>query len=367
MIGITGAAGLLGYHYRAYLRSTGQPAPAVADRAVFDSEVELRRFVRSCSAIIHLAGVNRGDPELLEAENLSLATRLVAACQAEAVTPHVVYSSTTHVDRDTPYGRSKRRCGELFAKWAAQTGAKFTNCILPHVFGEFGRPNYNSVVATFAFQLANRQQPSIDADGQLELLHGQEVAQIMDAAVREGRTGELRPPGQQMGVSALLERMRALDSDYRDGMIPDLAATLDVRLFNVYRAWLFPAEYPRPLLQHADARGSFCETVRARSVGQTSYSTSVAGVTRGNHFHTRKFERFVVVSGEGLIRLRKLFDDRIFEMRVSGAKPAAVDMPTFHTHSITNIGSAELVTEFWSNEFFDPENSDTVVEPLSAQ
>ncbi|TVT47074.1 MAG: SDR family oxidoreductase [Denitromonas halophila] len=365
-IGITGADGLLGFHLRARLHALGGHEVRLANRVTFDADASLDTFVGGLDALVHFAGMNRGDEQEVEAVNSRLAEALVGAMTRTGATPVVVFSNSTHVDRDTGYGRGKRRAAEVLADWAAERSACFTDLVLPHVFGEFGRPFANSVVSTFCHQLAKGEAPEIHVDGQLELVHAQAVAERCLAAVLAGESGRVRMAGEPIKVSALLDRLRELQAQYSAQIMPALPDPLTLRLFNTLRSYLFPAHYPVALTLHTDNRGSLFEAVKTHQGGQTFLSTTRPGITRGNHFHLRKVERFLVVSGEAEICLRKLFSGEVIRFRVSGSAPCYIDMPTFHTHSITNVGEAEVVTLFWANEIFDPADSDTYAEAVVA-
>ena len=363
-IGITGAYGLVGWHMRCRLFTEDDVLAIPAGRAEFLDLNELDDFVRQCDAIVHLAGMNRGDDAELERINVDLAARLIASIERVGGNPHVVFASSTHIDRGTPYGRSKLAVTEAFQRWADQHDSKFTTLVLPHVFGEHGRPHYNSVVSTFCSQLARGECPRIVNDIQLELLHAQEVAELALSTIRNGTTGELRPSGYRIDVSGMLARTTQMAACYTEGTIPAFDNLFDLRLFNTYRSYLFPDHYPRPLELHSDDRGALFEAVRTDNGGQAFLSTTKPGVTRGEHFHCNKIERFLVLQGEAVIRLRRLFDHRVIEFPVDGIHPAFVDMPTLHTHNITNVGSGELLTFFWSHEVFDPHNPDTYKEAV---
>ncbi|MBW8328791.1 MAG: NAD-dependent epimerase/dehydratase family protein [Thiobacillus sp.] len=366
-IGITGADGLIGWHQRAYLKAIGGGHEVrLAGRATFAQPEPLAGFVDGLDAIIHLAGMNRGEDAEIETTNARLARDLVAACEQTGTRPFMVYANSTHQDRETAYGRGKRAAADTFRAWAEQCGAGFANLILPHVFGEFGKPFYNSVVSTFCHQLARNETPQIITDGDLELLHVQDVAAQCLKAIQENRCGDIRMTGIGMKVSELLQRLTDMRDRYQSMVMPQLESALDVRLFNTLRSYLFPGHYPVALTLHSDARGSLFEVVKSRSGGQVFMSTTHPGITRGNHFHTRKIERFLVASGEAEIRLRKLFSDEVTCFKVRGDIPCYVDIPTFHTHHITNTGHSELVTLFWANEIFDPADPDTFPEQVDA-
>ena len=364
-VGITGIDGLIGWHLRCRLFSESDAYRVIpADRSTFESEERLDEFVEQCEVIVHLAGMNRGDPEELERTNIALAETLVSAFERTGRQPHLVFSSSTHADGETPYGRSKRKASEIFALWGGRTGGSLANLILPHVFGECGRPFYNSVVSTFCHQVANGQEPVIDNDGQLELLHAQDVAALVLQVIEEEKSGDIRTHGRRVLVSEMLECLRRIAGSYREGVIPKLGDTFNLRLFNTYRSYLFPDYYPVALKLSTDSRGALFEAVKSDHGGQAFMSTTRPGVTRGDHFHFAKVERFLVIHGEALIRIRRLFRDHVEEFRVSGETPVFIDMPTLHTHNITNTGEGELLTLFWSHEIFDPDNPDTYHEPV---
>lgn len=359
-IGITGSEGLIGWHQRAYFKTIGGDHEIrLANRETFKQPGLLTGFVDGLDAIIHLAGMNRGDDTEIETTNTALARDLVAACEQTGTRAFVVYANSTHQDRDTAYGRGKRAAADTFRRWAEQRGTGFAHLILPHVFGEFGKPFYNSVVSTFCHQLARHETPQIITDGDLELLHVQDVVAQCWKAIQQNQRGDIRMNGVGMKVSELLKHLTDMRDRYQAMVMPPLDSALDVRLFNTLRSYLFPAHYPVALTLHSDARGSLFEVVKSNSGGQVFMSTTHPGITRGNHFHTRKVERFLVASGAADIRLRKLFCDEVTSFQVRGDTPCYVDIPTFHTHHIINTGQSELVTLFWANEIFDPEDPDT--------
>lgn len=363
-IGITGADGFLGWHLRVYLHSRGI-TPLSASRETFSAPAKLVEFVGQCDVIIHLAGMNRGDDAEIERANILLAEQLISACAVTGRCRHVLFSNSTHVlTRDTAYARSKRACAGLFRQWADNCGALFNNLILPQIFGEGGKPFYNSVVSTFCHQLAVGDIPKIIQDADLELLHAQRAAEFIYRLIDQPVPGEVRPAGISLTVTELLHKISAAKNFYDSQLIPALLDDFELELFNTYRSYLFPQYYPVSLTRREDERGSLFEAVKSLHGGQCFISTTKPGVTRGNHYHLHKIERFLVLSGDATIRVRKLFSPQIVDFRVSGAKPQYVDMPTLHTHNITNTGSGELVTLFWSHEIFDPEQPDTYMETV---
>ena len=362
-IGVTGAAGLLGTHVRAYLHGLADIEVRAANRQTFDSR-GLTEFVDRCDVILHLAGMNRGEDSLVARTNLDLTRQLIMTLEECGSRAHVLFSSSTHVKRDTAYGTSKREAAALLSDWAKRSGGKFTNVILPGVFGEDGRPYYNSVVSTFCHQLAGGETPTPHADSPTEQIHAQEVARRFETLLREGTVGDVWIHGQAMTVCSLLDTLSEMRDLYAQHIIPDLREDIRRDLFNTYRSYLYPEHYPVVLTLHTDPRGSLFEAVKSPNGGQSFISTTHPGITRGNHYHTRKVERFLVTGGEAEIKLRHVFGSTIQTFRVSGEQPSYVDIPTLHIHNITNVGEGILTTLFWTHELFDPAQPDTVAEPV---
>jgi|FEC22Drversion2_1045045.scaffolds.fasta_scaffold00008_218 UDP-2-acetamido-2,6-beta-L-arabino-hexul-4-ose reductase len=364
-IAITGAAGLIGWHVHAWLRV--QPGLQVipVGRDAWQTPERLAAALAGADAIVHLAAMNRGAEAEVEETNLRLAAVLTDALRLAGSTPHLLHASSTQVDRDTAYGRSKRQAAAILAGWASASGAAFTDMILPNVFGEGGRPFHNSVVATFCRQLADGTPRRIDVDAEICFLHAHRVARGIADIVIAGDTGIWRPEGRRLTVSSLLERLEQFDRSYRhDRLIPDLRDPFDLDLFNTYRSYLFPRHYPVAFRRHTDQRGTLIEAIRETSGGQIHYSTTHPGFVRGQHYHFRKVERFVVLAGEAEVAVRPVCSREIHRFRLSGDEPAFIDMPTMHVHNLANVGSGELVAMFWTNDLYDPAAPDTYPEAV---
>lgn len=364
---VTGAGGLLGWHAACRLRAANamaqfrneaEPFTVVAlDRSDFNDQHRALAAFRDADAVLHFAGVNRAPDADIEDANLRIAEALLASVNAAGAKPHIVYANSTHAEKDTPYGRSKRRAGEAFGA----SGLAYTDLVLPHIFGECARPFYNNVTATLCRQVIDGATPSINPDGRVELLHAGAAAQSAIDAVVAGKTGRQFLAGKPVSVPDLHQKIAGFHQSYLANIVPDLSDPFDVALFNSYRAALYPDGFPRPLTLNTDPRGTLFEAVKGGGGrgGQTFLSWTEPGITRGDHFHLDKVERFLVVSGEAVIRIRRVLTDTVWEYRVSGERPAAVDMPTLHTHSIENVGEQPLLTLFWTNEIFDPAAPDT--------
>lgn len=350
---VTGAAGFLGWHTRVRLKALTDHTVLSVDRHGWK---ELPMIAAGADAVIHIAGVNRGEPESVERDNICLAEELAAAIRKAPTIRRIVYANSIQAEFDNPYGRGKSRAAGVLSAAAAAVGADLIDIRLPNLFGEGCRPNYNSFVATFVQNVIDGTVPVI-ADRSIRLLHVQRAAAALIAGLEDSPQWIDGTPTTVQGVYSTLCSMHEL---YQAGDIPPLRSGLDVQLFNTLRFALFPCHYPIPLRVHADERGALTEVVRAHgSSGQTFASTTVPGSSRGDHFHLRKVERFVVISGTARVELRRVLTNDVVGFDVTGQNPVIIDMPTMWAHKIVNTGDSEVTTLFWANEVFDPDDSDT--------
>lgn len=359
-VAMTGSNGFLGWHTRAAGLETGLETRRVevGDRFVPSLAADA---ISGAARLVHIAGVNRAGDEEVYAGNLLFATQAAAALRNAERPPAVVsYANSTQVGNGSVYGVAKEAAADVLRAAAHDVGAHFEDIQLPNLFGEHGRPDYNAVTSTFCHRLAKGERPSVNSDKELVLLHAQDAADLLLGTVPVERLTGL---SQRETVSGLLSRLQAFAEIYSAGHIPDISTAFARNLFNTYRSYAFEASGGIPLARHADARGSFFEIVRSHGgAGQSSFSTTAPRVSRGDHFHRRKVERFTVLAGTGTITLRKLFTQEIRAFEVDGEAPLAVDMPTMWTHCLENTGSEMLYTSFWTNDLFDPANPDTILE-----
>lgn len=252
------------------------------------------------------------------------------------------------------------------ARWAEAKSAKFVDLRFPNIFGECGRPNYNSFVATFCNLLVHGGKPEIKVDREVPLLHAQKAAEHVIDLLSAEETLDIEMPSPRSAlVSEVLVRLQRIAAIYDKGEIPNVTDPFELELFNTYRSYLSPGWYPRRLNVAGDSRGEFVELIRTwGGQGQSSFSTTRRGAARGNHFHLRKVERFSVVQGQADIVIRPWGRSKITTYRVSGDDPVYVDMPTLCTHAIVNTGEQDLVTFFWISEPYDPVDPDTFVESV---
>ncbi|MHB1148732.1 MAG: polysaccharide biosynthesis C-terminal domain-containing protein [Lutibacter sp.] len=354
-IGITGQAGFVGTHLYNTLGLFPEDFERINfQRSFFEKETDLETFVSKCDVVVHLAAMNRHhEPQVIYDTNIELVQKLISALTKTNSKAHVLFSSSTQEEKDNLYGKS---------------GGKFTGMIIPNVFGPFGHPNYNSVIATFCHKLSHNETPKIEVDGDVKLIYvGELVGEIInEIKCAESKEEVLVPHTSVSKVSAMLSLLENYKTQYQDkGEIPAINSTFELNLFNTFRCYMdIATHFPVKYTQHTDSRGSFVEVIRLGVGGQVSFSTTVPGITRGNHFHTRKIERFAVIKGKALIQLRRIGTSEVLDFYLDGNEPSYVDMPIWYTHNIKNIGDDILYTNFWINEFYDPNDADTYFEEV---
>jgi UDP-2-acetamido-2,6-beta-L-arabino-hexul-4-ose reductase len=369
-IGITGQEGFVGTHLKNTIKLLPNDYACVDyDISFFSNKDLLDNFVVQCDVIVHLAAMNRhNDPEVIYTTNIKLVQKLIGSLERTSSKAHIVFSSSSQENRDNPYGKSKKEGRILLEKWAFLNGGSITGLLIPNVFGPFGNPYYNSVVATFSHQVSHGELPEIEIDGELKLIYVEELVSEILNKVSEKKNELLYyvPHTSTCKVSKLLFLIKKYKNIYQDkGEIPELNSTFELNLFNTFRSYMdISNHFPVKLNQHTDSRGSFVEIIRLSIGGQVSFSTTKPGVTRGNHFHTRKIERFAVIKGKALIQLRRIGTNEVHDFYLNGDEPAYVDMPIWYTHNIQNIGEDTLYTNFWINEPYNPEDADTYFEEV---
>lgn len=364
---VTGAEGFIGLHTRFFFHEpTKQKEFEIVPvtREVFEDDSKLREALTGAEIVIHLAGINRASDEELEAGNKMLAEKLVAALEKAGATPHILFSSSLHQDRDTSYGRGKKAAGEVLMAFGKKHGTPVSILVLPHVFGEFARPRYNSAVATFCADLAEGKPSTVDPNGAVELLYVGDVVKAFYAAIQEKKNGEIRLSGVRQTIPKVYGFLEDAAKLYRQGSFGKTNSAHELALFNTLQSAFFDTLFPFALTPKADARGVLYEMVRSGRVDQVFFSVTKPGEARGNHYHTHKMERFCVVKGTGEIRVRKLLQDNVKTFPVSGENPIVVDMPTYQTHSLVNTGTEDLYAVFWISEQFNPDDPDTIYEDV---
>jgi len=365
---ITGLVGFMGSHLRDRLsREQDIEVPAFEDE-YFSHPDALKEVLRGADAVVHLAAMNRGDEDELYRTNVELVRKLIAQLEQLSERPHVLFSSSTQAELDNPYGRSKKEGERLLREWSERTNAPVTSMVIPNVFGDKGRPFYNSVVATFCHLLTHGGTPEVKVDKELDLIYINELCDEFLQCISSPPAGFRRyqvPATSRVKVTDILMALNHFRDCYYDKkVVPYLSDDFQRNLYNVFLSYAEPSDYEQSLLLRTDDRGSLFEIVKQEGGNQIFFSTTKPGIIRGNHYHTRKMEKFCVVRGSAVIRLRRIGTDEIIEYKVAGSKPVVVEMPIFYTHNIENIGNDELCTLFWTNEVYNPDDPDTFFEKV---
>jgi len=368
-IGITGQNGFVGTHLYNTLGLFPDEFDRVDfDKTFFEDDNKLDDFVSKCDIIVHLAALNRHEsPQVIYDTNIALIEKLIVSFERTKSLPQVLFSSSSQETNESLYGVSKMQGRILFENWSKKNNSIFTGLIIPNVFGPFGKPYYNSVIATFCNQVAENKETEIKVDSNLNLIY---VGELVNVFLEEIRNPESKTLKVQHTKEAKVSDLLALLNKYRDiyqinGEVPNLDNKFELNLFNTFRSYINHKEhFPVKTTKHTDSRGSFVEIIRHGIGGQTSFSTTEPNIVRGNHYHTRKIERFFVIKGKALIQLRKIGTDEVLEFYLDGEFPSYVDMPIWYTHNIKNIGDEVLYTNFWINEPYNPNDPDTYFEEV---
>ena len=357
---MTGGDGFLGWHTMCALKEQGAEIVDIPVGGFFDQEQAVGAL-SGAERFIHLAGVNRGTDQEVDSGNVLFAEQIAETLKVVDDPPRtIVYSNSIQAALSNVYGQAKAKTAGILGQAASCIGAEFLDIKFPNLFGEHGRPFYNAVTATFCHLLAQGETPEVQGNKELTFLHAQDAADVLIGNISREAMGDFE---EHEMVSGLLMRLTSMAEIYRHGEIPDVSTPFQRNLFNTYRSYLPAGKMGIPLERHADSRGSFFEILRSHGGnGQTSFSTTTPGITRGNHFHRRKVERFVVLSGKGRISLRRTLTKQSVSFDVDGEHPVAVDMPTMWAHNIVNVGTEPLYTAFWTDDLFDPGRPDTIAE-----
>lgn len=332
---------------------------------------ELEQYVEQCEVLIHLAGVNR---PLSEDEyyngNVKFTEHIVNLLKEKQKVIHIIYSSTVMASRHAAYRKSKQEAEKLLDRYARQSNSTLSIYRLSNVFGKWCRPNYNSVVATFCYGILHGQKITIDdPNAKIDLIYVDDVVEsiisCMDEreylGVRYLEVGEI----YRTTVGEIAKILLSFGQAQKLFEIPDIGTPLEKKLYSTYLSYMEPKECCYELKMNQDERGSFTELIHSRDYGQVSVNIIKPGIEKGNHWHHTKVEKFFVVKGSALIKLRHMITGQMVEFTVSGERMKVVDIPPGYTHSIANIGTEELVTVMWANEIFDPERADTYYEKVS--
>jgi UDP-2-acetamido-2,6-beta-L-arabino-hexul-4-ose reductase len=360
---VTGANGFVGKNLVSELRNRGYEELYLYD---IDTDPSLLdSYTARCDFVFHLAGVNRpkDQKEFMEG-NYGFTSELLTSLKKNHNTAPVLITSSVQATLDNPYGQSKKAGEELMFSYAQETGSRVYVFRLPNVFGKWCRPNYNSAVATFCHNIAHDLPITVnDPEVVMSLVYIDDVVGSFIGALN----GEVLlsdrfcsvPTVHTVKLGTIVELLYTYKESRKTLTVPNMANSFEKALYSTFLSYLPEDGFSYPLQMHTDNRGSFTEIIRTAERGQFSVNISKPGITKGNHWHHTKNEKFLVVSGKGVIRFRNIFSDEVLTYHVTGEKLEVVDIPPGYTHNIENLGDTDMVTFMWANEVFNPEHPDT--------
>jgi UDP-2-acetamido-2,6-beta-L-arabino-hexul-4-ose reductase len=360
---ITGAQGFVGRNLTARLQALGYQQLRLVDRHT--SPKQLTQYVQEAGMIFHLAGENRPqDPQAFITGNVDSLRQILAAIPSSSGRAPIVLASSLQADQDNPYGKSKKTAEDTLIAFGKKHQHPYVIYRFSNIFGKWSRPNYNSVVATFCYNVA-RQLP-IQIHDPLAKIHLIYIDDVVDELIRylEGRVttfdGILRVlPEYEITVGELASTIHGFQKERQQFMISNQLDSLTKKLYATYISFLDTRHFTYDVTMKVDARGSFSELFKTPTHGQVSVNITKPGITKGNHYHNTKTEKFITVSGQGKIRLRAVGQTEVIEILVDGQHLKIVDIPPGYVHSLINTGTLDLVTVMWASETFNPNIPDT--------
>jgi UDP-2-acetamido-2,6-beta-L-arabino-hexul-4-ose reductase len=364
---VTGSSGFIGKNLCAVLRR--HEDVELYEYDVKNNSEDLDIALEKIDYIIHLAGVNRPkNPDEFETGNAGSIKNICIKLKDVGRSPKIVLSSSIQAVLGNPYGVSKRLAEEELQRFSADTGAESVVYRFKNLFGKWGRPDYNSVTATFCHNIANDLPIQIsDPSNEIELTHIDDVVEAFTSELNSSSPGFrfARPlPSKRISLGELAEKIKSFREMRTKLNLPDFRDAFERALYGTYLSYLDTQDFEYGLEKRSDQRGSLAEFLKSSSMGQIFVSRTRPEITRGNHYHHTKAEKFLVLQGEAVIRFRHINSDYVLEYRVQGEDYRVVDIPPGYTHSIENVGQDELVTLFWSSEMFDSDRPDTYFEKV---
>lgn len=363
---ISGHNGFVGKHFIRNLKKNDIKTPI--EKLTRSDFLDLKKLIKKISPndiVVHLAAINRDvDDKSLIKKNNDINNQLCKALKSTNFKGKLIFSSSTQESQKTVYGKIKQQARIKFKEQSKLLGYKFYGLIIPNLFGPFCKPNYNSFVATFSNQILEGITPKVYEDKIINLLFIDDlIDKIINLILSKTQDIDFNNV-TKIRVSEVLQKLKVYSNIYiKKGDIPFLESNFDIKLFNTFRSYInYKLFFPKEYKSFSDKRGTFFELNRSLSESQSSFSLTNKGQVRGQHYHTRKIERFSVVKGKARLILREILSKNKIEYILDGDNPSYVDIPIWHTHSLENIGKNELITFFWINEHFSETNHDTYPE-----
>lgn len=361
---VTGSNGFIGRNLIAELKNRGYKEIFECD--INTTQDELDKYTFECEFVFHLAGINRPEKEEdFMKGNFGFTSELLEKLKKHNNKAPILITSSIQAKLDNPYGKSKKAGENLMFSYEQETGAKVFVYRLPNVFGKWCRPNYNSVIATFCYNITHNLEIKInDPEVIMNLVYIDDVIEeFIGAMVGKSHIKDnfgYIPTVHTIKLGEIAKLIKNFKASRESLLIPNMKDEFSKKLYSTYLSYLPEDEFSYPIKMNIDNRGSFTELFKSEERGQVSVNISKPGITKGNHWHHTKNEKFVVVSGKGIIRFKKVGSDKVIEYKVNGEKIEIIDIPCGYTHNIENIGNTDMITIMWANELFDKDKPDTI-------
>lgn len=363
---VTGAKGFIGKNLCVMLSEKGYDSLIQIDRDT--SQDDIKQALSSADFVYHLAGINRPkDESEFTTGNADFTQFLVSELKANGRNTPIMLSSSIQASLDNAYGTSKAQAETIVADYGNKSGADAFIYRFPNVFGKWCRPNYNSFVATFCYNIVNGIDINIhDSSAPVTLVYIDDVCksliELLDGGVESGFKQVSIEYNTTVGeVASLLQAFK----DSRDNLVTEhVGKGLTRALYSTYLSYFEPSNFHYTLPKYGDERGVFCEMLKTKESGQFSFFTAHKGITRGGHYHHSKNEKFLVIKGEALFKFEHVVTGERYELKVNSDEATVVETVPGWSHDITNIGEEELVVMLWANEIFDRNAPDTIAKPL---
>lgn len=360
---VTGAEGFIGKNLMAELKNRGYNNILSYDRETDASLLET--YCKEADFVFHLAGVNRPeDPAEFMEGNFGFTSKLLELLKRLNNSCPIMISSSIQAELNNLYGKSKKAGEDLMFEYGRETGSKVLVYRFPNAFGKWCKPNYNSVIATFCHNISRDLPVQVNNPStMMKLVYIDDIIEeLMNALegkeTKKGKFCEVSTV-HEIALGDIVDLIYSFRKSRMDKSVPNMSDIFIKKLYSTYLSYIPENDFGYDLDMNVDYRGVFTEIIRTPDRGQISVNISKPGITRGNHWHHSKNEKFLVVSGNGVIRFRRIDSDEVLEYFVSGDKMKILDIPTGYTHNIENLGNTDLVTIMWANEPFDPERPDT--------
>lgn len=360
---VTGSNGFVGKNLVSELKNRGYLE--ILEYRRDTSKELLDEYTKECDFVYHLAGVNRPkDESEFMSGNFGLTSEILELLKKNNNKAPFLITSSIQAELDNPYGVSKKAGEDLMFEYGKSTGAEVLVYRFSNLFGKWSKPNYNTVVATFCYNVSRDIEIQVnDREAEISLSY---IDDVVDELIRalEGKGNKVGDYykveiEETVKIGELADLIHSFKESRKNLIVPNLNNKFIKKLYSTYISFLPEDGFAYDLTMNENEKGSFTEFIKSECSGQVSVNISKAGVTKGNHWHQTKYEKFLVVSGEAEIAFRQIHSGEILRYHVTGEKLQVLDIPPGYTHYIKNLGSSDLVTVMWANELFDPKSQDT--------